>query len=363
MSSKSGAPIRLQNLTKSYGQGDLLAVDDVSLDVQPGEFMTFLGPSGSGKTTTLNMIAGFVEVTSGSIYIDGQDIVGLPPHRRNIGVVFQQYALFPHMTAAENVAFPLERRKVEKTEISRRVAEALDMVRLGALGARYPKELSGGQQQRVAVARSIVFGPRVLLLDEPLGALDKKLREQLQGEIARLHRDLGITIIFVTHDQEEALALSDRIAVFNNGKVEQVGTAAELYDHPRSLFVAEFLGDSTIIDGVLGGDGRVRRPDGTSIPACSKDGIASGSECAIVVRPERIRVLEDENLASTDNLGVVGATVSDVVYLGSHRKVLLDLDGGGRAVVKETAGSWSQAVPGQDIRVSWAADNSVLVSR
>ncbi|MCW2901495.1 MAG: polyamine transporter ATP-binding protein, partial [Streptosporangiaceae bacterium] len=327
-----------------------------------GEFMTFLGPSGSGKTTMLNMIAGFVEVTSGSIYIDGDDIVGLPAHRRNIGVVFQQYALFPHMTAAENIAFPLERRKVPRTEISKRVADVLELVRLGSLGGRYPKELSGGQQQRVAVARSIVFGPRVLLLDEPLGALDKKLREQLQAEVARLHRDLGITIIFVTHDQEEALALSDRIAVFNNGTVEQLGTAADLYDHPNSLFVAEFLGDSTIIGGVFDSGSGLRRPDGTVIPTNGAMTVPDGSECSLVVRPERIRILAGDVLPATDHLAVLPATVVDIVYLGAYRKVMLKLKGGGNGVVKETAGSWSDVVPGREVRFSWQVDNSVLVS-
>jgi putative spermidine/putrescine transport system ATP-binding protein len=363
MTAKSGAPIRLENLTKAYGRTDLLAVDDVSLEVKPGEFMTFLGPSGSGKTTTLNMIAGFVEVTSGAIYIDGDNIVGIPAHRRNIGVVFQQYALFPHMTAAQNIAFPLERRQVPRAEISKRVADVLELVRLGSLGGRYPKELSGGQQQRVAVARSIVFGPRLLLLDEPLGALDKKLREQLQAEVARLHRDLGITIIFVTHDQEEALALSDRIAVFNNGAVEQLGTAADLYDHPNSLFVAEFLGDSTIIDGVAdSGGGGLRRPDGTVIPTNGATSVPDGSECSLVVRPERIRILAGDALPATDRLAVLDATVVDIVYLGAYRKVMLKLKGGGNGVVKETAGSWSHVLPGREVQFSWPVENSVLVS-
>jgi putative spermidine/putrescine transport system ATP-binding protein len=361
MTSKSGAPIRLEKLTKAYGRSDLLAVDDVSLEVEPGEFMTFLGPSGSGKTTTLNMIAGFVDVTSGSIYIDGDDVVRLPAHQRNIGVVFQQYALFPHMTAAENIAFPLECRKVPRAEISKRVTEVLELVRLGSLGSRYPKELSGGQQQRVAVARSIVFGPRVLLLDEPLGALDKKLREQLQGEVARLHRDLGVTIIFVTHDQEEALALSDRIAVFNNGRVEQLGTAADLYDHPDSLFVAEFLGDSTIIGGVFDSGG-LRRPDGTVIPTNGATAVPDGTECSLVVRPERIRIIDGEVPSATDPLAIVRATVVDIVYLGAHRKVMLNLAGGGKGVVKENAGNWSDVAPGREVQISWLVDNSVLVS-
>lgn len=361
MTTKAGAAIQLRNLTKSYGHGDTLAVDDVSFDVTPGEFMTLLGPSGSGKTTTLNMIAGFVDVTGGSISIDGTDIVGLPPHRRNIGVVFQQYALFPHMTAAQNIAFPLARRKVPRAEIDQRVAEVLERVRLGSLGGRYPRELSGGQQQRVAVARSIVFGPRVLLLDEPLGALDKKLREQLQGEIARLHRELGITIVFVTHDQEEALALSDRIAVFNKGRIEQIGTAQQLYDAPQSLFVADFLGDSTIIEGAFRRGGGLVRADGTVLPTNGAVKLEEGAECSLVVRPERIRVAVGEELTATDELGVVDATVTNVVYLGSFRKVLLQLPGGGEAVVKENAGGWSDVVPGGEVQLCWPTHHSVLV--
>ena len=223
-----GASIRVESLTKTFREGIAPAVDAIDLDICSGEFMTLLGPSGSGKTTTLNMVAGFEEVTSGRILLDGDDIARLPPYRRNLGMVFQNYALFPHMTAAENIAFPLRQRKVSKAEIARRVDETLELVQLGGHGDRLPSQLSGGQQQRVALARAVVFSPRALLLDEPLGALDKKLRETLQLQIARLHSELGITFVFVTHDQEEALALSDRIAVFRDGRIEQVGTPFEL---------------------------------------------------------------------------------------------------------------------------------------
>lgn len=246
-SSRTGAAVRLHGLTKRYA--GRAAVDEVSLDIEVGEFMTFLGPSGSGKTTTLNMIAGFTRATEGSITVDDTNVADLPPHRRDLGMVFQHYALFPHMSVAKNVAFPLEQRKVSKPEIARRVTEALRMVQLDSMADRLPSGLSGGQQQRVALARAVVFNPRVLLMDEPLGALDKKLREQLQTEISRMHRELGITFVFVTHDQEEALALSDRIAVFNDGRIEQVGTPEELYERPATLFVAQFLGESNVFPG------------------------------------------------------------------------------------------------------------------
>lgn len=360
MSTKNGASVQLRDLTKMYGRNRALAVDNVTLDIQPGEFMTFLGPSGSGKTTTLNMIAGFTDVSSGSIRIDGHDIVDLPPYKRNLGVVFQQYALFPHMTVAENIAFPLERRRLPKAEITSLVADAIDRVHLNGLAERYPSELSGGQQQRVAVARAIVFGPRVLLMDEPLGALDKKLREKLQGELARMHRELGLTIVFVTHDQHEALALSDRIAVFNNGAVEQVGTAEELYETPSSLFVADFIGDSTIIEGRFDGIGGMRRADGSVLTAGRAATMAEGAECSLIIRPERISVHDGTTVP--DSHASVDAIVSDVVYLGEYRKVHLALSGGGVAVVKEGAGDWSPSTVGSPVRVSWAIDNGVLVS-
>ena len=361
MTAQNGAAIQLRDLTKTYGKSQQKAVDQVSLDIRPGEFMTFLGPSGSGKTTTLNMIAGFAEVTSGSIHIDGRNIVDLPPNKRDLGVVFQQYALFPHMTVAQNIAFPLEQRKLRKDEIAARVAEAVDRVHLQGLADRYPSELSGGQQQRVAVARAIVFGPRVLLMDEPLGALDKKLREKLQVEIARMHRELGLTIVFVTHDQHEALALSDRIAVFNDGRVEQVGTAEELYETPSSLFVADFVGDSTIIQGRFDSGGRLRRQDGSVIPAGRTGAISDGAECSLVVRPERISVRSGAEAEGSGQVGL-DAVVTDIVYFGEYRKVYADLANGGSAVAKESAGDWSSVRVHSPVRLSWAVQHGVLVS-
>ncbi|MCF7547725.1 ABC transporter ATP-binding protein [Pseudonocardia sp. WMMC193] len=342
----TGASIRAEALTKVFKGAPAPAVDAVDLHVRPGEFMTLLGPSGSGKTTTLNMIAGFEAVSSGRILLDDTDIARLPPHRRDLGMVFQSYALFPHMTAAENVAFPLRQRKVAKPEAARRVREALELVHLGAHGDRLPSQLSGGQQQRVALARAFVFAPRAMLLDEPLGALDKKLRESLQLEIARLHSELGITFVFVTHDQEEALALSDRIAVFREGRIEQVGTPAELYETPVSRFVATFLGDSTVFSGTLRGG--LLDTGSAQLRAAGPDGA-----CALVVRPERMHLgAEGENTLS--------ATVTDVVYQGAFRRVLVAFDAGGTGQVRDTGTTAVQA--GDRVEVGWAAEAGVVVA-
>lgn len=351
-----GAAIHLEQLTKRFAGVEEPAVDAINLDIAPGEFMTLLGPSGSGKTTTLNMIAGFTHVTSGRILVNGNDIVSLPTHKRNMGMVFQQYALFPHMTAAQNVAFPLQQRRVRKGEIERRVKDALDLVHLGDYEDRYPRQMSGGQQQRVAVARALVFDPQVLLMDEPLGALDKRLREQLQVELARIHRSLGLTFIFVTHDQEEALSLSDRIAVFNRGHIEQVGTAAQLYERPETLFVSGFLGDSTVIPGVMEKDGLATELGLLKVNADHP--IAMGDPAAIVVRPERLHVLSSEPAAGTN---VLDATVTDVVYLGSSRKLVLQTALNMAAVVRETAGETSAVGPGDRVLLTWLAKDAVVV--
>jgi putative spermidine/putrescine transport system ATP-binding protein len=359
--SSRGVALTLRDLVKQYPRTVSPAVRDVNLEIAPGEFMTFLGPSGSGKTTTLNMIAGFVSVTSGEILIAGEDVARMPAHKRDIGMVFQHYALFPHMTVARNVAFPLEQRKVAKDEIERRVSAALASVHLEDFSSRLPRQLSGGQQQRVAVARSIVYKPRVLLMDEPLGALDKHLREQLQSEITRLHRELGLTFVYVTHDQEEALALSDRIAVFNEGGIEQVGTPDDLYERPRTVFVAEFLGDSNVLRGTLAPDGRTLR--GERYELAVGDGrsrVRPGGVGAVVVRPERIHVLtEGQSPAARQN--VLEATVAEVVYLGAARKVALEFPWGGRGLVRESIQAASSAERGDRVRVAWAPEESVLV--
>ncbi|MBW0370815.1 ABC transporter ATP-binding protein [Ensifer adhaerens] len=325
ISTQSAAEVRYVGVSKTYGALQP-AIAELDLEIRAGEFLTLLGPSGSGKTTALNLLAGFQSPSSGSILVDGIDVGALPPHKRNIGVVFQHYALFPHMTVRENIAYPLRQRKVPKTEIERLVSEALRMVALESFGGRMPRQLSGGQQQRVAVARAIVFRPRLLLMDEPLGALDRKLRESVQLELKRIHRELGVTVVFVTHDQEEALVMSDRIAIFNAGRIQQIGTASELYDTPSSQFVAEFLGESNCFVGDVAGEGdKVTGQDGVVVGVKSSATPRHG-RAAAVVRPERCRIHARGEGPTEGNL--VDARVRDVVYLGSLRKVVADLASG-----------------------------------
>jgi putative spermidine/putrescine transport system ATP-binding protein len=337
--------------------GDVAAVDGVDLDVAKGEFITLLGPSGSGKTTTLRIVAGFLTADEGSIEIDGQEMRNVPPHKRDVGMVFQNYALFPHMTAAQNVAFPLQMRGVSRTEQRERVAEALEMVKLPTHGARYPRQLSGGQQQRVALARAIVFRPRLLLMDEPLGALDKKLREALQLEIMRISRQLGSTVIYVTHDQEEALVMSDRIAIFDQGRVQQLGTGEDLYERPRSMFVADFVGESNLLRG------RLERDDGALSlvrgswrwrvdPALAlAQGVTGDGPAALVVRPEHLHVVAADG--GTNGRNAIDAVVTEVLYLGSNRKIELALPDGQAMVVRETADASGDWRPGDHVRLEW----------
>ncbi|WP_285026834.1 ABC transporter ATP-binding protein [Plantibacter sp. ME-Dv--P-122b] len=329
--SRQGTQIRLSGVTKDYGLA-IPAVDDISLTIQPGEFMTLLGPSGSGKTTTLNLIAGFETLTAGTIDLDGTDVGSLPPHKRNLGMLFQNYALFPHMTVAQNVGYPLRERKLPKAEITRRVAEVLELVQLPGRDGNYPSQLSGGQQQRVALARAIVFNPAALLLDEPLGALDRNLRGALQMEIRRIHREVGSTFVFVTHDQEEAMNLSDRIALFNSGRIEQVGSPEQLYREPDTLFTATFLGDSNVFD--LGGsafgpqagwEGNTWSIDPTTVA----DHPGVGVHGAVVVRPEDVRITQD-TAAVPAGSNTVQAVVRDLEYMGSYRTAMLDLGRSGQ---------------------------------
>jgi putative spermidine/putrescine transport system ATP-binding protein len=361
----------VRDLAKSYGE--LRAVDGISLDVSPGEFVTFLGPSGSGKTTTLRMIAGFIEPDHGQIEVDGRSLVGVPPYRRDIGMVFQNYALFPHMTAGQNIAFPLEMQGLKKPEVRRRTDEALALVRLASLGYRYPRQLSGGQQQRIALARAIVFRPRLLLMDEPLGALDKKLREALQLEITHVSRQVGVTVVYVTHDQEEALVMSDRIAIFNQGRIEQLGTGEDLYDRPASLFVADFIGESNIFRGRLEIQGDlawvVRGPFRwrVSTEAVQRVGIPAGAAAAVVVRPERLLVeAAVPPTAMTESPGISNASAAvlkEIIYLGSSRKYVLTLGDGTVATVRRQA---DQAGPelrtGQEVVVGWRVADGVVVA-
>lgn len=316
----SVASLSFHGISKSYG--DTVAVDDLSLDVAAGEFFTLLGPSGSGKTTTLLMIAGFVTPTAGEIRINNRLMNHVPPDRRSIGIVFQNYALFPHMTIFDNVAFPLEMRGFGRRDIRAMTTDILALFRLSGQESKYPAQLSGGQQQRVAVARALVFHPSLLLMDEPLGALDKKLRSELQLELRHMQQSLGVTVVYVTHDQEEALTMSDRIAVMNLGRVEQVGTASELYEAPESLFVADFLGESNLFKGSIveihPSGFQVRLDRGESV-SCPKGAGRVGDKVSVVIRPERVQLGTAEN--SPFN---IPGRISDVVYLGSQTKYLVD---------------------------------------
>lgn len=320
----SNAFINFDKVSKSFGI--VTVVDDLDLSIAKGEFVSMLGPSGSGKTTLLMMLAGFEKPSSGAISVAGKRVDGLPPYKRNMGVVFQNYALFPHMTVAENVAFPLKMRGVSRAEIAERVGKALDMVQLGVFQDRRPIQLSGGQQQRVALARALVFEPEVVLMDEPLGALDKKLREQMQLDIRDLHRRLGLTIVFVTHDQTEALTMSDRIAIFNHGKIEQIGTPAQIYDSPRTQFVAEFIGETNLIAGVVhkATDGllSVRLDGGATIDVRASAPVEPGKQVKLSIRPERIEVN-----SATPAANRLKASVSDIVYHGDHLQLRVRSEG------------------------------------
>ncbi|MBX3567486.1 MAG: ABC transporter ATP-binding protein [Rhizobiaceae bacterium] len=310
--------LQIRNIRKQYG--DVVAVRDVELDIAKGEFMTFLGPSGSGKSTTLYILAGLQEPTSGDILLEGRTLLDTPSHKRNIGMVFQRYTLFPHLSVGENVAFPLRVRRKPKAEIDATVSRALKLVRLEGFADRMPAKMSGGQQQRVALARALAYDPPVLLMDEPLSALDKKLREEIQFEIKRIHQETGVTILYVTHDQEEALRLSDRIAVFSQGEIDQVGTGTELYAEPRTRFVAEFIGDSDFLKGRVerAGDGRadIRLGNGFMVSAVPTHGDAGpGRDVALMLRPERISLFRAEKPRS------LAATVRDVTFLGNNTHV------------------------------------------
>ncbi|MCW2770000.1 MAG: transporter ATP-binding protein [Aeromicrobium sp.] len=355
--------VELRQVSKFFETGSHLAVDRADLDIVAGEFMTLLGPSGSGKSTTLNMIAGFERATSGEILIGGTNVDSLPPYKRGLGMVFQHYALFPHLTVLENIAFPLRRRKVPKAEALLRSEQVLELVGLAGYGKRRPRELSGGQQQRVALARAVVFNPPVLLMDEPLGALDKNLRGLLQREISRMHQELGITFIFVTHDQEEALALSDRIAVFNDGRIEQIGTAEDLYERPASVFVAEFLGDSNLFHGTLGSTSRGHslRAEGLDIAVNAAPGTLDGPH-AVMVRPEKV-TLSPHDITPPGDVSL-SARISDVVYLGSQRKIRFTCDNGMRGTCLEVVGSidGSSVRAGDRVHVSWNAADAVLLA-
>ena len=355
--------LELRAVRKAFGK--VIAVDDVTLSIGTGEFLTFLGPSGSGKTTTLMMVAGFQKVTSGDMRLDGEPLDPLPAYRREIGMVFQHYALFPHMTVAQNVAFPLEMRKVAKDETAKRVDDVLELVGLPEHGARFPKQLSGGQQQRVALARAMVFQPRLLLMDEPLGALDKKLREHMQIEIMRLHRDLGITVLYVTHDQEEALVMSDRIAVFNDGRIEQIGTPDDLYENPATRFVADFIGESNFLKGRVArkSNGLAELEGVRPFRGRAADGLAETGEAVMAVRPERLHVGPPGHKGEADTNAVDGR-VTDIVYLGQSRKFIVRLADGCEmtALVQANVTGLERVAVGSEVSLSWRAEDSKVLS-
>jgi putative spermidine/putrescine transport system ATP-binding protein len=355
--------LTLRGVSKLYG--DVVAVRDVDLEVRPGEFVTLLGPSGSGKTTTLRIIAGFTQPDDGTVVLDGQDLTRVPPHRRGVGMVFQNYALFPHMTVAGNIAFPLEMRRVPKAERAKLVEEALRLVRLEGLGDRYPRQLSGGQQQRVALARALVFHPSLLLMDEPLGALDKKLREALQLEVMRVSHQLGLTVVYVTHDQEEALVMSDRIAVYSHGRIAQIGTGEELYERPASLFVADFIGESNIFRGTLRpADGVVETELGplrVQPEAWARDDLRAGGRGAVVVRPERMWIRAPEAPARETDAAALRGRIREVIYLGSTRKYVVELTPEVTATVRTQGRELDDVPTGPDVVVGWDVHDGVVL--
>ncbi|MCC7046823.1 MAG: ABC transporter ATP-binding protein [Alphaproteobacteria bacterium] len=352
------AMVRLEQVSKRYGP--VVALSAVDLSVEKGEFVTLLGPSGSGKTTLLNLIAGMVAASSGRVFIRGRDVTDVPPSQRDLGMVFQNYALMPHMTVFENIAFPLRVRKMPAAEIRAKVEEVLRLVQLPDVAQRKPRELSGGQQQRISIARCLVYNPSLILMDEPLGALDRKLREQMQLEIKRLHAQLGITVLYVTHDQEEAMVLSDRICLMNRGRIEQLGKPHELYFRPATPFVATFLGESNLLDVTLADAApaaTVRGPGGCAIRTESPVGLAAGAAMRMLVRPEHLRPLE----ASENACNEVSGTVSNVIFVGGITCYYVRLaDGTVITARRLTEGAGAPAAIGSPIRLGWTAANTVL---
>ncbi len=357
-------PVKLSIRDASKTYGAVTAVAGATLDLAEGEFLTLLGPSGSGKTTLLMMVAGLVPPTGGEIWIDGKRATWLPPNRRDIGIVFQNYALFPHLTVHENIAFPLRMRRLPEAEIRREVARVLDIVQLPQMAERLPRALSGGQQQRIALARCMVYRPSIILMDEPLGALDRKLRDQMQLEIKALHGRLGITVLYVTHDQEEAMAMSDRICLMNLGRIEQIGTPQDLYFQPASVFAAEFLGESNILDANLlvrePARATLRGPAGLTLVAASAGDAASGSPVKLVVRPERLRLLGPDEPAAN----VAPGHLKEYVFVGGVSRFFVALADGTTLSVKQlTAGAVVAARPGDAVRVGWRAEDALVLAR
>ena len=357
MPTENNAYVRFAEVQKSY-DGETLVVKNLNLDIAQGEFLTMLGPSGSGKTTCLMMLAGFETATHGEIILDGAPINNVAPHKRNIGMVFQNYALFPHMTIAENLAFPLQVRKKSKAEIEERVKKALEMVELGALGGRRPAQLSGGQQQRVAVARALVFEPKLVLMDEPLGALDKQLREQMQYEIKHIHASFGVTVVYVTHDQSEALTMSNRIAVFNDGVIQQLATPEDLYEKPENAFVAQFIGENNKLLGditeVNSQHCKVRIGGHGVVEALKVNIDGPGSRTTLSLRPERVFVNPDTAVCPN----VFDARVEELIYLGDHIRSRVKVLGHRDFIIKvPNAANHEHLREGDTVRIGWKAED------
>lgn len=353
------ATVELSDVSKRYGTAK--AVDSSSITVPEGSFFSLLGPSGSGKTTLLRLIAGFVHPDTGTIRIGGEIVNGVPPHKRNIGMVFQHYALFPHRTALENAAFGLEMRGVGRRERERRARETLAMVRMEGRENSYPRELSGGQQQRIAIARSIAMRPSVWLLDEPLSALDRKLRVEMQSELRSLQRLLGITTVYVTHDQEEALSMSDAIAIFREGRIAQRGTAKELYERPANSFVAEFLGSANLLEGdiVRCESGWGIRIGGVPFPIETTAGFGEGDRVRLAIRPERVSL---RCIADCGSARGLPATVQSIVYLGSHLRVILRTEGGSAMIARApTQSDRAELREGANVIAFWHPEEAVIV--
>ena len=350
--------VEFERVQKSY-DGETLVVKDLNLSIAKGEFLTMLGPSGSGKTTCLMMLAGFETATHGDIRLDGRPINNIPPHKRGIGMVFQNYALFPHMTVAENLAFPLEVRKLAKDERDRKVTRALEMVQMGAFGGRRPAQLSGGQQQRIALARALVFEPDLVLMDEPLGALDKQLREHMQFEIKRLAHDLGITVVYVTHDQTEALTMSDRVAVFNDGKIQQLAPPDLLYEAPENSFVAQFIGENNtlagIVDEIADGVATVRLDDGEVIDCKPVNVSRPGERTCVSIRPERVEYNKQRLRPGAHTLK---AEVLEFIYMGDIYRTRLRVAGNENFIIKtRNAPDQRRLQPGEQIEIGWLPED------
>jgi putative spermidine/putrescine transport system ATP-binding protein len=360
----AGAFVEFRGVSKSY-DGQHPAVRELSCSIRKGEFLTFLGPSGSGKTTALMMLAGFEIPDTGDILLAGRSLSRVPPHRRNMGVVFQNYALFPHMTVEQNVAFPLSVRPVARAAIQERVAHALARVQLSGFERRRPTELSGGQQQRVALARALVFGPNLILMDEPLGALDRQLREQLQIEIKQIQRELGVTVIYVTHDQSEALALSDRIAIFKSGTIQQIAAPRDLYEHPANSFIAQFVGQSNLLSGrLLTVDGdrcAVRTAAGLLVRAQLAGSGSPGDAVTLVIRPERLVIGHAANSLKgrppSEGVNWMTARITERVYQGDHVRIRLVLEGGTELMVRSEADNDESLGRGDLVPLGWFAEH------